>query len=499
MARPGKVSIRVAANTQGATKGLTGVAKSILNLGEANKKLRRGLGRSGLLPAAMGFGGVAGVGAAAIKSSFDFEYIKLRLEAVYGSAKKANSVFEETFELFRKSPLMLEPLVKARILLQSIGQGGMGALRSVAQAAVAMGKDIVEVSQAVASMELEPLRKMGLEIRRVQDKGVITFMDRMGKKVKVVGNSVDELRQQLMKAFNVKFGGFLGKASKTGVGLWSTLVGNAKVALGRLGDPFREMVKSQLKHGIEFLDDGDMFEIMGQNLYDTIRDYINKLKSTFKVDGLIATIKSALSPIDDMFGAINKDLVIIAKNFGKILGVEMGNAMSGIARTVYANFLMDKKGLSPKEAKGMAYARYGDTVGADLEPVTNVTGLVKKWGEKLDPTGKVLKKWFKFEVLNKRGYMGIDSPDGSSTRKVIPEVSIGRLIGQGTVTRGADTPMGRADSAMRGGDKVIYVELGSKSTDEIARKLAAKEATGRTKELRELARLLNSGVVAQPN
>ena len=43
------------------------------------------------------------------------------------------------------------------------------------------------------------------------------------------------------------------------------------------------------------------------------------------------------------------------------------------------------------------------------------------------------------------------------------------------------------------------MELGSKSTDEIARKLVAKEADARTKDLRELARLLNSGVVAQPN
>ena len=237
MARRSKMNVVSGAATGGAVSGIKRVTGATTGLFKA----------VGLLSGVGGAAGIAALGVATIKQSFKFEALKLRLEAVTGSAQKARKIFGDVFGLFRKSPLLLEPLLNARILLEGIGVKGNAALKSVAEAAVAMGKDVVQVAQSVASLETEPLRRLGIEMRRVGEGGTLTFRDKMDRQIKLVGKSTEELRSQLLKVFSIRFGGFLGKAAMSGQGLFSTMVGNLQAAMAQVGDEFAGAVKKGLR------------------------------------------------------------------------------------------------------------------------------------------------------------------------------------------------------------------------------------------------------------
>ena len=301
MAKSSKLNIVITSTVK---SGFSGISK-------VNKGLRKTLAITGLLSGVAGFGGFSGLGIAAVKASFQFESLKLRMEAVTGSAKRAKKVFQEVFDLFIRSPLMLEPLLTARILLEGIGVRGSKAMHAIAGASAALGKDVKEVASAIASLETEPLRRMGIEIRRDAEKGIITFRDRYDKQIKFMGNSTDELRQQLLEVFDIKFGGFLGKAAMTGSGLQSTMLGTLKALAAQFGDAFLEPVKWAMRRInkvlIDALSDGTAF-VFGSHIYDAFSGTITKI---------IALIKK---------GEFGKALLVVVKPLGAFLVAAMKDA-----------------------------------------------------------------------------------------------------------------------------------------------------------------------------
>jgi len=227
MARRSRVDIQIGSKVTGALSGIKKVTQSLKSLAAPSLgKLVAG-------------GGLVALGGLVVKTSADFETLKLRLEAVTGSANKAEKAFAETFKLFEGTPLKLRPLIQARSLLEAIGITGNKAVKAVSVAAVAFGRDVTEVALAVNSLEGESLKRLGIRLRTTGDNFSFTFGDRAGRDITRTAVGLRKARFELLKIFNIKFGGFLEKASRTLAGRFSTFVGKTEALMNKVGEQFR--------------------------------------------------------------------------------------------------------------------------------------------------------------------------------------------------------------------------------------------------------------------
>ncbi len=197
--------------------------------------------------ALIGVGAITGLGAASLKSAADIEKLKLRLEGVTGSTAKANDVFKEVYKFFLASPFELEPLIEARILLEGLGITGQNSFESVANAAAIMDRDIVDMSSIMGGMEAEPLRNLGINTKREGEAFIFEYKNKMGEWKEVTANGRRAAQQELLKIFDIKYGGALGKLSQTWHGLVSTFKGTMKGAFAEVGEGLLPTFKPILK------------------------------------------------------------------------------------------------------------------------------------------------------------------------------------------------------------------------------------------------------------
>lgn len=189
----------------------------------------------------------AGIAAWGLKRAGDFELLKMRLETAMGDAARARQAWEETVELAIKSPLELEPLVRARVMLANFGLTGKEALASVANAAVMTQRQVEDVTSAIGSLETEPLRRMGITSRSrsvrtptgEETRFKFGFRDRekVYREIKVVG--IEEARKAVLSIFDVKYSGGLDRMARTWVGVWSTFRDAGKQAFAQVSDALR--------------------------------------------------------------------------------------------------------------------------------------------------------------------------------------------------------------------------------------------------------------------
>jgi len=259
MARRSRLDIVVGANVRGALGGLRRVHGAIGGIS-------RGIAKIGGIGGGLGFVGLI---AGSIKAASTMEDLNLRMQAVSGSTKEAGKRFDETFEFFKRTPLNLKPLIDTRVLLEGVGVSGLKALNAVSEASVALGRNIIEVAQAVISLETESLRRLGITFARTADEGVFQFRDKFGKQITVQRKGIEGMRTALLKIFNIKFGGFLEKGALTFTGLRSTLGGLIVASLADLGGGlltqakrFVSFINAELTSGLE----SGFFKRMGEKI-----------------------------------------------------------------------------------------------------------------------------------------------------------------------------------------------------------------------------------------
>lgn len=186
----------------------------------------------------------AGTAAAAftafgLRAAGQLENLRLRLDTAMGDPKRGARAWAETWKFAVASPLELEPLVRARTLLENVGLTGIASLKSVSNAAVVLGRDVEDVASALASMETEPLRRMGITSRsrsvKTKNGDMVTrftmgYRDRnqIQHKVKVTG--IEDARRAILSIFNVKYAGGMDRFAKSWTGVWSTFKDSVKIA-----------------------------------------------------------------------------------------------------------------------------------------------------------------------------------------------------------------------------------------------------------------------------
>ena len=241
-----------------ATKGFKVVLRAVDSFSKTFNSFQRQLGSLGRT--ALRYGAILGAAfsagiTAAVRTYGQFEMLKIRLEAVTGSAEKAGRIFEQIREYAASTPLQLNDLIDARILLEGIGVSGMEALKKVSAAAVALQKPVADVAMVIASLETEPLRRMGIDAKKTGDLFTFAFRDKMGKAIKITANGIEDGRRKILDVFGVKFGGMMEKASMSVLGLASTFRDNVKIAAAKAGESFETLTKTSLKELIAKIQD----------------------------------------------------------------------------------------------------------------------------------------------------------------------------------------------------------------------------------------------------
>ncbi|MBN1807180.1 MAG: hypothetical protein JW837_18180 [Sedimentisphaerales bacterium] len=166
------------------------------------------------------------LGAASVTAAADYEVLGLRLKKIIGTKKEADEAFRESIQLASSTPYSIDQIVETRIALEQMGIKGVEAVESIADASAAMGRDVKDVAAALRSLEVEPLRNLGLS-----DKDLETIREIKSAK------GYEPARKAVLEIFK-GYKGATEELSLTLPGLISTFKDNVKILRAEFGEGF---------------------------------------------------------------------------------------------------------------------------------------------------------------------------------------------------------------------------------------------------------------------
>jgi len=175
-----------------------------------------------------GLEAVAGLGSVIISNTAAFERYNAQLKVLTGSQANATKSFEEVKKFAKETPFELDKVVEAFIKMRSFGlTGDTEALRVYGDTAAAMGKDVIDVVEAMADAitgENERLKEFGIKASKQGDKIAYSWADASGKaKNIVINNNKETIESTLQAIFNSKYKGQMIEMSNTYEGMMSNL------------------------------------------------------------------------------------------------------------------------------------------------------------------------------------------------------------------------------------------------------------------------------------
>ena len=288
---------------------------------------------------------IAAIGVFTLKSSADIETLRLRIGGVTRNAAEAKAMFDQTFKMSIPSPFTPEELIKARIGLLNLGLSSKKALTAIGDTSAITRRDITDLVAVLSSLEIEPLRRIGIEARKDGDKFSFIFRNKMREIKKITAAGIDGARQQLLKIFDIKYGGGMKKFADTFEGLTSTLKGMVKLAGASFGDGLMPVAKrfiTYLNTQLNELVDSGKLADWGQRSGEAITTAFDYVRAT-------------VDYTRDMFNVIKNDSTkmadsvnVIMSTAGEILAISVvnylraaGAVFRGIGKILAGAFLED--------------------------------------------------------------------------------------------------------------------------------------------------------------
>jgi len=237
-----------------ATKVLRGVKKAFKKLAKSAKNVGKGIGGvfkklSGVLfnfktslIALAGAGGFGMLAKGIIDTGIEFENYKATLKTVLGSQEKANKSFEWLEKFASSTPFAINELTESFVKLAAYGIDGTKSLKTLGDAASAMGKPIMQAVEAMADAqtgEFERMKEFGIKAVQITKanasrmgasleevgKTALSFTDKMGKEqFKIIDRNNREMVTNTIQAiWNEKYQGAMEERSKTLGGILSNM------------------------------------------------------------------------------------------------------------------------------------------------------------------------------------------------------------------------------------------------------------------------------------
>ena len=186
-------------------------------------------------------GAMAALGVGALVSNFartvtESERLKGSLKTMTGSTEDAAFAFSELEKFASQTPFTLDQSVEGFIKLKALGlDPSERALRSYGNTSAAMGKDMMQMIEAVADAstgEFERLKEFGIKASKQGDDVSLTFQG----VTTTIGNSSAEIQNYLLEIGETKFGTAMEDQMKALPGLLSNLSDNVSALFRKIGD-----------------------------------------------------------------------------------------------------------------------------------------------------------------------------------------------------------------------------------------------------------------------
>lgn len=295
-------------------------------------------------------GGLVALGAAAVSASAKFEAYRASLTTILGDSEKASQAFDRLTQFAAQTPFSLDQSVEGFIKLKALGlTPSEEAMRSYGNTASAMGKDLMQLIEAVADAstgEFERLKEFGIKASKQGNDVAFTFQ---GIRTKV-GNNSKEIQAYLQKIGDVNFAGAMAKQMETFNGAMANLQDTTQQTLAKIGDGLNKPIASVI------------------NLMTT---------------GLTA-VTPLLVGIGNLFGGLISGVASIASGLGSMFTALTGGSTGSLTLlerlTAVVNLL------------GQGFAALGSIIGAVLGAaatvITSVANVMSSaWGTALNYIG----------------------------------------------------------------------------------------------------------------
>lgn len=336
MASNYQVGLIIKGDAKGGVKAVQATKDELTKLNTSQKKFQKESGKTrqaignmtrdfGLLNGgmvAMGATVIAAFGALA-KSTFDgissFQKYKAQLKTITGDWQSAGVELDRLTNLAKKTPFTLEQSIEGFTKLTNLGlQPSETAMISYGNTASAMGKDLMQMIEAVADAsvgEFERLKEFGIKAKSQGDKVTFTFQGQ----AKTIKKSSDAIQKYLIDIGNSKFGSAMADQMQT----LSAKASNLGISMAQL-----------------FAKIGDNG---GANAFGVVLDSL-----TVAVDSLTAHIPSLVNAL----GHLTKVIAVGGGLYLGFIGISkamtfMSLAGKRLAVSLFATSLAFKTGVGP--------------------------------------------------------------------------------------------------------------------------------------------------------
>jgi len=180
--------------------------------------------------------GLMQVGRMFADTVMETEKLRGALTTMTGSTANAAAAFENLTKFASETPFTLDQSVNAFIKLKALGlDPSERALQSYGNTASAMGKDMMQMIEAVADAstgEFERLKEFGIKAKSEGDNVALTFQG----VTTTIGKNSEEIQEYLLAIGEVQFAGAMENQMQRLPGLISNLQDNIDGLFRKLGD-----------------------------------------------------------------------------------------------------------------------------------------------------------------------------------------------------------------------------------------------------------------------
>lgn len=282
--------------------------------------------RSKMLLASFAFTLVSGTVGKFIRTSADFEKVKVRLNAMFGSVDRGTQAFNTFNKIAATTPFTLQDVVEAGASLKAFGADSERLIKPVSDLAAFMGTTATEAAQALGRAfaggagAADILRERGI-LQLVKDSQGIEDLTKL---------TLPEFRKALEETItdpSVGVAGATDKLSKTLSGLFSNLADSFTRLMAALGDV---AAGSAFRTGVSALT--TLFGSMAESLKEINKSDVEKIAELRKELGLAAPeadkTGDALVDLLDAQEAIGKDKTLVqSTNDLKVAQQDLLNAL----------------------------------------------------------------------------------------------------------------------------------------------------------------------------
>jgi phage tail tape-measure protein len=189
-----------------------------------------------MVAAAAGFVAVDSLVSGFMETNVEAGRLRASLETVTGSARAASDAWNELSAFAAQTPYDLAQSVEGFIKLKALGlEPTIDALKSYGNTASSMGKDLMQMIEAVADAatgEFERLKEFGIKASAEGESVSLTFQG----VTTTIRNDAKEIEKYLQTIGNVQFAGAMERQAQTIGGALSSLKGSVSGFWLAIGD-----------------------------------------------------------------------------------------------------------------------------------------------------------------------------------------------------------------------------------------------------------------------